>query len=129
MLEAHLNNPIFVTTYPDLLAKRFLYNLALAIRRSLKEATPVDTGEAKRSWSIVRRYEKGYSFGNATPYIKYLEVGSVPGYAPWPGVGPKTTMYNGMIFSDQAPGGIVANSGLDQLLDQRLSQLFDMVLK
>ena len=46
------------------------------------------------------------TFSNNVPYAIVLEKGSTPGNRPWPSKGPRTVVYNGKIFSSQAPGGV-----------------------
>jgi hypothetical protein len=103
--------------------RKWVYDLMRRLRMAVKDATPVDTGEAQKSWTIVRRSEGGYSFGNVAPYAHILETGSEPGKAPWPNVGPRTTMYAGRIYSSQAPGGIFKEAGLDNLVEQAVQEL------
>lgn len=43
--------------------------------QNLVDATPVDTGKAKNSWSLTRE-NKGYSIRNSVSYIKELNTGS-----------------------------------------------------
>lgn len=79
-----------------------------------EEATPVDTGLASDSWvdPVVSEMEGGMEItvDNAVPYINALLHGSDPGSRPWPRVGPKTVEYEGKIYSNQTPGGIVAEA-------------------
>ncbi len=41
----------------------------------LRAATPVDTGRAQASWSVVPTHS-GYAVINSAPYIQYLNAGS-----------------------------------------------------
>lgn len=90
--------------------------LSVSIRQAMIRATPVDSGEAKTSWTPLSKVEGGWSFGNIAPYAYYLEHGSEPGKKPWPTVGSSTVFYQGKIYSSQAPGGISANAGIDILV-------------
>lgn len=103
--------------------KRWMYNFMRKLRMQVKDATPVDSGDAQKSWTIVRRTEGGYSFGNPQPYAHILEGGSQPGKAPWPNVGPKTTLYAGRIYSSQAPGGIFKKARVDDVLAAAMKDL------
>ena len=95
------------------------------------QATPVDSGTVKRSWTPVsresggpvERRSVGYSFGNIQPYAHVLDTGSLPGKKPWPGVGPRTTMEAGRIYSKQAPGGIFTNADIENFVEQSLPGL------
>lgn len=84
-----------------------MFNLAM----NMSNRTPVDTGLASHSWSEIIRSENELSFQLTVPYGSVLDLGSIPGQKPWPSPGPKTTLYNGRIFSSQVAdgiGGIVA---------------------
>jgi hypothetical protein len=120
MLEFKLDLPALPTATGF---RRWMYDLVRKIRMACKDATPVDTGEARSSWTIVRRTEGGYSFGNITPYAHILEEGSQPGKAPWPNVGPRTQFFEGRIYSSQAVGGIFKNAEIDTLIDDAVKEL------
>lgn len=103
--------------------RRWMYNLVRKIRMAVKEATPIDTGEAQESWTIVRRDEGGYSFGNIAPYARVLEKGSEPGKKPWPNPGPKTQLFEGKIYSTQAIGGMFKKANIEDIIDTALKDL------
>jgi len=105
--------------------RKWFYNFVRQLRMLLKDATPVDSGEAKASWTIVRRDETGYSFGNPAPYAHVLEHGSVKGQKPWPQVGPRTVEIGGQIYSSQAPGGILATAGAQDFIDKSFKDFMD----
>lgn len=120
MLNIKLDVPD-IPTAPGV--RKWLYDLMRKLRMQVKTATPIDTGEAQRSWTIVRRVEGGYSFGNIAPYAHILEEGSKPGKAPWPNVGPKTTLFAGRIYSTQAVGGIFKEANVENVIDKAVKEL------
>jgi hypothetical protein len=121
---------------------KILKALTQRVRRSVQTATPVDSGAAKRSWSPpqkiqfetvdssfpVQRRAVGYAFGNIQPYSRALEKGSQPGKRPWPSTGPRTTMFEGMIYSSQAPGGIFENADLEKVVERELPKIMEKLL-
>jgi hypothetical protein len=46
------------------------------LKEDLKEATPVDTGEARDGWEVVQTGPKEFSLVNDVEHIKYLNAGS-----------------------------------------------------
>jgi len=46
------------------------------ILEELKDATPVDTGEASRSWEVTELDKDSFKIINDEEYIKYLNAGS-----------------------------------------------------
>ena len=79
------------------LYQKFAKNVAKEIRKGFVQYTPVDTGDAKRSWTPVQRTAKGYSFGNTKMYTKFLVSGSNLGSLPWPSPGPRTVVVLSLI--------------------------------
>ena len=104
----------------DLLTKRLMEK----VRKAVYDATPEDTGRAKGSWTGVERTSQGYSFGNYAPYAHILQTGSLPGKRPWPSVGPKTEMYEGRIYSSQAPGGIFKKANIEVVIEEAVAELW-----
>lgn len=49
-----------------------------SMTQELREATPVDTGRARNSWTLLETGNKQlpYKVSNSTPYIEYLNAGS-----------------------------------------------------
>ena len=105
--------------------RKWFYNFVRKLRRMMKDVTPIDSGAAQHSWTIVRRDETGYSFGNIAPYAHFLEHGSTKGQKPWPQAGPRTVELNGQIYSSQAPGGILATSGAQDFIDKSFKEFMD----
>lgn len=101
----------------------FTAKLIREIRKAVIAATPEDSGRAKESWTGVERTSTGYQFGNTAHYAHILETGSVPGKKPWPSVGPKTAMYNGRIYSSQAPGGIFLKADVEGIVSRALNKI------
>lgn len=101
-----------------------LHTLAEKIRSAMIEATPRDTGLAKATWGQIEQHSGGLSFANPQAYAIPLQFGSKPGEPPWPGVGPKTVMHGGRIFSSQAPGGMVETVNLDKIIEACLNEFF-----
>lgn len=96
------------------------------VRAAVIQATPRDSGLTARSWTPVRKGAEGsYSFSNPYPQAYSLEVGSSPGSRPWPSVGPRTVMDSGRIYSSQAPGGIIKNAGVEELIDVELRRYME----
>lgn len=78
----------------------------LAIKRSpvgIKKVRGiiVPSGKMMRSWSPVKKIGGKWSFSCGVPYYNVVEFG---GYK---GVGPRTVMVDGRIYSKQAVGGIL----------------------
>lgn len=81
------------------------------VRTDAIARTPIDSGEARRSWSSLIEDADTLYFELNVPYGFALDVGSEPGNKPWPSPGPKTELYKGSIFSSQVAdgeGGITA---------------------
>ena len=58
-------------------AAELLANNQLArLKSELEEATPVDTGNAKASWRLVKFSKERYKIINDVPYIVFLNAGS-----------------------------------------------------
>lgn len=53
-------------------------NKVQAMTKELRDATPVDTGNARDSWNLVATGNKQqpYRVANSAPYIEYLNAGS-----------------------------------------------------
>ena len=92
-------------------------SVAARVRDAMQKSTPRDTGKTKRSWTGVKKVDGGYSFKNPSAAAGPLEYGSASGKRPWPSVGPRT-VYNqddGRIYSTQAPQGISAQAGAEEV--------------
>lgn len=74
---------------------------ATSLFTKVQSKTPVDSGEARRSWAISKAGHAHYKVVNPTQYIKVLEYGLYPN----PPKGGKGKTVNG--FSTQAPRGMV----------------------
>lgn len=107
---------------------RLTRSVASQVRKAVVAATPKDTGEARRSWTPVRKTTGGYSFGNPTDYAHVLEYGSEPGKSPWPSAGPKTMLYGGKIYSTQAPGGMYETADVDAVANRVAQELFEKMV-
>jgi len=102
-------------------------SIASRVRKLVIGATPKDTGEARKSWTGVRKIEGGYSFISGSPYIGALEYGSEPGQAPWPRPREKTVLQEGRIYSKQAPGGITENADIDAAINDIVGEVLEML--
>ena len=105
-----------------------LLDVAVDLRELMELYTPLESGEAASKWTPVEAVSKGYSFGNDAPYLKFLEQGSIPGRRPWKGLGEKTVLVDGRIYSSQAPGGIYTTAGADKFIAERLTKLVEKVV-
>lgn len=103
-------------------------SVASQVRKAVVQATPKDSGAAKRSWTPVRKTTGGYSFNNPLDYAHVLEYGSEPGKRPWPSAGPKTVLSGGKIYSAQAPGGIYENADVDAVANRVAQELFEKLV-
>lgn len=82
---------------------------ANSIRHEVFDKSPVDTGRFRNSWVMFKDGKK-FIISNNCNYAYYMEEGSIPGEFPWPGVGRRTVMFDGRIYSSQAPGGVFLNA-------------------
>jgi len=89
------------------------------LRDAVVNRTPTDTGYAQSSWGEIERHSNGFSFSNPVEYMSVLEKGL------YPGLGPKTVIFQGGIYSSQAPGGIIAPLIND---DKILGHVSDLIL-
>lgn len=80
--------------------KKDHHSVALELYTKIIQKTPVDTGEARRSWSF-EKVPEGYRISTNVPYMPVLEYGLYPN----PPKGGKGKTING--FSKQAPQGFV----------------------
>lgn len=74
---------------------------AVSLLTKVQAKTPVDSGDARRSWVLSKVSTAHYRVENQQPYIKVLEYGLYPN----PPKGGKGKTVNG--FSTQAPRGMV----------------------
>jgi len=81
-------------------------NFTKDIIDQLKNNSPVYTGRFKSNWHSDISGNR-VTISNISDYAKYIEYGSIPGEYPWPSVGKRTMMYEGRIYSSQAPGGVL----------------------
>jgi hypothetical protein len=119
-------------TFPTLTKgniSRLTRSVASRVRKAVMSATPVFTGETRKSWTPVRKVSGGYSFSNPLVQADVLDKGSSPGQKPWPSPGPRTTLYRGKIYSSQAPGGILYTADVERIANEVASELFEKMFK
>jgi hypothetical protein len=108
-------------------------SVAARLRKEVVAATPVGNragaGTTKRSWTPVRKVEKGYSFGNPTIQSWFLEHGSQAGERPWPNPRSRTVFNHGRIYSSQAPEGISVKADADRVVQEAAVRLINRVVK
>lgn len=80
--------------------KKDHHSVALELFTKIQQKTPVDTGEARRSWTF-QSIPDGYLISTPIPYMPALEYGLYPN----PPKGGKGKTVDG--FSKQAPKGFV----------------------
>jgi len=86
--------------------QRRLENFSEDIMGDIQKNSPVDSGHFRSRWHKTMS-KSMVTISNDSPYAKIIEFGSTPGESPWPSVGKKTVMFEGKIYSSQAPGGVL----------------------
>ena len=113
---------------------KYANEMARSILTSLREKSPVETGEFQRSWTvrpIGGEYSVGFIISNDTIQAGAIEYGSIPGSPPWPSPAKRTVQSAGRIWSSQAVGGVLNQViGLrTSVIDLELSKFSDGITR
>ncbi len=115
-------------------------SVAARVKQAIISATPIgdrplDSRQQKRtrdSWTAVTKDEGGYSFSNPLVQAWFLEHGSKIGERPWPSVPekrPRTVYTKGRVYSSQAPEGITAKAGMEEVANKIAKELFNLIIQ
>ncbi|GAG26908.1 unnamed protein product [marine sediment metagenome] len=105
-----------------------LKNFVYGSKKNLKDLSPVDSKDFKNSWNSEFNDLSGTIF-NEKVYAPIMELGSKPGAKPWKTPGEKTVLFEGMIYSSQAPGGIIDKAITEENINNLLESLEKSIIK